>query len=68
MNQASVDPSYARGDSWVARPAGAGGARLGTWLVTIVLDDLRQQASDHEALLRPLLDGHRDECLACGAW
>jgi DNA-binding GntR family transcriptional regulator len=38
--------------------------RLGMWLVTNVLDDLGQLASDHEAILRSLREGRRDDCLA----
>jgi DNA-binding GntR family transcriptional regulator len=41
-----------------------GELRLGMWLVTNVLDDLEQLASDHEAILRLLVDGRRDACLA----
>lgn len=41
-----------------------GELRLGMWLVTNVLDDLAQLAAEHEALLRLLVDGRRDECLA----
>lgn len=41
-----------------------GELRLGMWLVTSVLDDLRQLASEHEAILRFLVDGRADECLA----
>lgn len=41
-----------------------GELRLGMWLVTNVLDDLEQLASDHETILHLLVDGRRDDCLA----
>ncbi len=41
-----------------------GELRLGMWLVTNVLDDLVQLAADHQTILRLLVDGRRDECLA----
>jgi DNA-binding GntR family transcriptional regulator len=37
--------------------------RLGMWLVTKVLDDLDQLASEHEHLVRLLVEGRRDECV-----
>jgi DNA-binding GntR family transcriptional regulator len=40
-----------------------GELRLGMWLVTNVLDDLEQLASDHQTILQALVEGRRDDCL-----